>query len=95
MRGLKCRSFVAGAVGEPPDELELREAAAELEAAIASLRKAQSMWTGEKPWIGAKTWDLSAARLALDEAEARLHAARLPLESAAKSARRRELKNGS
>ena len=53
------------------------------------------MWTGEKPWIGAKTWDLSAARLALDEAEARLHAARLRLESAAKSARRRELKNGS
>ena len=30
------------------------------------------MWTGDRPWIGGKTWDVSAARMALDEADHRL-----------------------
>lgn len=87
-------SAVVADVGDPPEELELNEAAAELELAITALRRAQALWTGDKPWIGAKTWDVSAARAALDEAESRLNAARLRLETAVKMAKRRELKNG-
>lgn len=86
---------MARSVGEPPEELELQEAAAELEAAIVALRCAQALWTGNKPWVGGKTWDVPASRSALDEAESRLDAARLRLEAAAKAAKRRELKNGS
>jgi hypothetical protein len=81
-------------VTEPPEEPDLREAAAELELAIEALRRAQAMWTGKSLPISGKAWDVSAARGALDEAESRLNAARLRLETAAKTARRRELKNG-
>ncbi len=78
----------------PPEESELIAAADELEGAIAALRRAQGMWRGERPWVGAKTWDIANARLALDEADSRLHVARLRLETAANAARRRELENG-
>lgn len=78
-----------------PEESELREAVAEMEAALEALRRAQSLWVGARPWSGGKTWDLATARRALEEAEARLHAARVRLGIAIALARRRELRNGS
>lgn len=77
-----------------PEEHELAEAVAELEAALDALRRAQSLWTGAKPWSGGKTWDITLARRALEEAETRLHASRTRLNLALAMARRRELRSG-
>lgn len=81
----------------PPtsEERELDEAIREMEAALDALRRAQSLWVGARPWSGGKTWDLTTARRALEEAESRLHAARSRLNIALAMARRRELRNGS
>ena len=77
-----------------PEEAELKEAVAEMEAALDALRRAQSLWVGARPWSGGKTWDVTLARRALEEAESRLHAARSRLNIALAMARRRELRNG-
>lgn len=95
---LKCSVACAGHVSEgvapAPEEQELAEAVAELEAALESLRRAQSLWTGAKPWSGGRTWDITLARRALEEAETRLLASRTRLDAALAMARRRELRNG-
>ena len=81
----------------PPtsEETELEEAIREMEAALDALRRAQSLWVGARPWTGGKTWALTTARRALEEAESRLRAARARLDVALAMARRRELRNGS
>ena len=77
-----------------PEELEIQQAVGEVEAALDSLRRAQSLWLGARPWSGGRTWDVTLARQALEEAETRLHAARGRLNEAVALARRRELRNG-
>lgn len=81
--------------GDPPASPgpELQEAITELELALDALRRARSMWHGARPWSGGKTWDLTAARRALEEAESRLGAARTRLSAALETAQRSELGN--
>lgn len=86
--------LVSDAPSPTPEETELTQAVAEMEAALDALRRAQSLWVGARPWSGGKTWDATTARRALEEAEARLHAARMRLNVALALARRRELRNG-
>lgn len=77
-----------------PEEHEIQQAVAEVEAALDALRRAQSLWVGARPWSGGRTWDVTLARQALEDAETRLHAARGRLNEALALARRRELRNG-
>lgn len=76
------------------EEAQLLEAVAEVQAALDALRRAQALWVGARPWSGGKTWDLATARRALEESQARLHAARSRLDIALAMARRRELHTG-
>ena len=71
-------------------EGELAIALVELREALAALRRAQEVWTGARPWIGAKTWDPSAASRALEEAQERVGRARQALERAMRKARNNE-----
>lgn len=81
--------------GPSPEEAELKAAAEELEAALDALRRARELWPGERPWIGAKTWDVGASGRAIGEAEGRLAAARERLDRAVRAARDRRMKKGS
>lgn len=93
--GASLRRVVSGAPPPTSEERELKEAVAEMEAALEALRRAQSLWVGARPWSGGKTWDLATAQRAIDEAEARVHAARARVAAALALARRREVQNGS
>lgn len=75
----------------PPEDAEIQVALAEMQHAIEALRRAQAVWVGAKPWSGGRTWDMTLARRAIEEAADRLHAARVRLDLALAMARRREI----